>query len=73
MLPYHLYLLLSYHTMSTSYLISFVIYTLVLILARHLAFVSPLAWGVLTPLDPHVQVLELGACQSLELVDSLSC
>ena len=28
--------------------------------ARHLAFVSPLAWGVLTPLDPHVQVSELG-------------
>ena len=34
----------------------------VLIFARHLAFASPLAWGVLTPLDPHVQVLELGAC-----------
>ena len=27
-------------------LISFVIYTLVLILARHLAFTSPLVWGV---------------------------
>jgi len=35
--------------------------THVLILARHLAFASPLAWGVLTPLDPHVQVLELEA------------
>jgi len=32
----------------------------VLIHARHLAFASPLAWGVLTPLDPHVQVSELG-------------
>jgi len=35
--------------------------TLMLISARHLAFASPLAGGVLTPLDPHVQVLELGA------------
>ena len=31
-----------------------------LIHARHLAFASPLTWGVLTPLDPHVQVSELG-------------
>ena len=38
--------------------------THVLTHARHLAFASPLAWGVLTPLDPHVQVLELGACES---------
>ena len=44
---------------------------LVLTLARHLAFASPLAWGVLTPLDSHVQVLELGASQCLELVESL--
>ena len=35
--------------------------THVLIYARHLEFVSPLARGVLTPLDPHVQVLELRA------------
>ena len=34
----------------------------VLTLVRHLAF-APLAWGVsLTPLDPHVQVIELRAC-----------
>ena len=45
--------------------------TLVLILACHLAFASQLAWGVLTPLDPHVQVLELGASQCLELVRPL--
>ena len=43
----------------------------VLILARHLAFVSPLAWGVLTPLDSHVQVLELGASQYPEPVEPL--
>ena len=38
-------------------------YTLVLILVRHLAFAyhSPGEYH-LTPLDPHVQVLELGAC-----------
>jgi len=35
--------------------------THVLIYARHLEFASPLARGVLTPLDPHVQVLELRA------------
>ena len=34
--------------------------THVLIFSRHLAFASPLAGGVLTPLGPHVQVLELG-------------
>ena len=33
--------------------------TRVLIYAHHLAFASPLARGVLTPLDPHVQVLNL--------------
>ena len=41
--------------------------THVLIFARHLAFASPPARGVLTPLDPHVQVLELG------LGDFLGC
>ena len=36
-----------------------VVLYLVLTHARHLAFASPLAWGVLTPLDPHVQVSKL--------------
>ena len=40
-------------------------FTLVLTLARHLAFAyhSPGEFH-LTPLDPHVQVMELGACGS---------
>jgi len=43
-------------------LISFVVFILVLLLARHLASIFLLAWGVsLTPLDSHVQVMELGA------------
>ena len=54
------------HAMSLPYLISHAVYLLAP--ARHLAFVSPLAWGVLTPLDPHVQVLELGACGFSQLL-----
>ena len=39
------------------------VYTLVLTLARHLAFTSHSPGEFhLTPLDPHVQVMELGAC-----------
>jgi len=62
---YHLlciYLLLHAHAHNTvfnAWLWFGFIDTLVLISARHLAFASPLARGVLTPLDPHVQVLEL--------------
>ena len=33
-----------------------------LIPARHLAFTTPLLGEFLTPLDPHVQIPELGAC-----------
>ena len=36
-----------------------------------LGFASLLAWGVLTPLDSHVQVLELGASQYSEPVEPL--
>jgi len=63
---YHLlciYLLLhayAHNTVFNAWLWFGFIDTLVLISARHLAFASPLAGGVLTPLDPHVQVLELG-------------
>ena len=43
--------------------------TCVLIYARHLAFASPLAGEFcLTPLDPHVQVMELGACGFSQLL-----
>ena len=78
-------LFLSYHTMSTSCLISLVIYLLApaslclrhgfqcMIMIRFYRYTcahpctlfgirTTTCWGVLTPLDPHVQVLELGAC-----------
>jgi len=68
-LPIHAY---AHDTVFNAYLRLGFIDTHVLSYARHLAFASPLAWGVLTPLDPHVQVLELGECRSLERVDSPS-
>ena len=78
-------LLLSYHTMSSSCLISIVVYLLApaCLCSRHgfqcmfmiriyrytCAYLCSLLGirittrrGVLTPLDPHVQVLEFGAC-----------
>jgi len=51
--------------------------TCVLIYARHLTLASPLSGEFcLTPLDPHVQVLKLGACgfsQLLIRVTQLKC
>ena len=44
-----------------------------LILARHLAFVSPLAWGLSSDsLDPHVQVLEHWSVWILPVADQSS-
>jgi len=37
--------------------------TRVLVPACHLAFITPLVGEFLTPLDPHVQILKLGACR----------
>ena len=51
-------------TLLSSLLDIIVMYTFVLTLARHLAFASHSPGEFhLTPLDPHVQVLELGACE----------
>ena len=96
MLPYllyfsSLYLLLSYHTMSSSCLISIAVYLLApaCLCPRHdfqyifmtgvyqytCAYLcSPLGIhittrrGVLTPLDPHVQVPKFGACEFSQLL-----
>ena len=57
-LPIHAY---THDTVFNAWLWFGFINTHVLIFSRHLAFASSLARGVLTPLDPHVQVLELGA------------
>jgi len=83
-------LLLSYHTMSSSCLISLAIYlpASVCLSSRHgsmmfmiriyrytcayfrtsLGISITTCWGVLTPLDPHVQVLEFGACGFSQLL-----
>ena len=62
----YIYLLLhayAHDTIFNAYLWFRFIYTRVLIYARHLAFASPLFGEFyLTPLDPHVQVMELGTC-----------
>ena len=42
--------------------------TRVHIYARHLSFITPLVEEFLTPLDPHVQIPELGACGFSQLL-----
>jgi len=84
-------LLLSYHTMSISFLISLAIYLhdSVCLCSRHdfqcmfiiqiyqytcvylctpFGIIITTCWGVLTPMDSHVQVSELGACRFSQLL-----
>ena len=68
----HIYVLVMTMRFSIHAFLFIFIKTRVLVPARHLTFITPLIEEFLTPLDLHIQILELGTW-SLKLVDSPSC